>query len=174
MPGLRVHHRSRAHGSKWPVTRARMPMRQEGGSISMTARSSLVLEGDVCITGKVKIDGALVIKAAPGSCLFVLTRASTGDSTGDCLNRHKTQTQNTPHRRHLVSVTVETGQPVCRSCSQQQKCRALALLSRNVWPRATLLIDALGLAGARFEGVGWRLGCQERGLVACAGSRQQG
>jgi hypothetical protein len=44
-----------------------MPMRQEGGSISMTARSSLVLEGDVCITGKVKIDGALVIKAAPGS-----------------------------------------------------------------------------------------------------------
>ena len=43
----------------------------------MTARSSLVLEGDVCITGKVNIDGALVIKAAPGSCLLVLTRVST-------------------------------------------------------------------------------------------------
>ena len=32
----------------------------------MTARSSLVLQGDVCIAGKVEIDGALVIKAAPG------------------------------------------------------------------------------------------------------------
>lgn len=37
----------------------------------MTARSSLVLQGDVCIAGKVEIDGALVIKAAPGAKVVV-------------------------------------------------------------------------------------------------------
>jgi hypothetical protein len=43
----------------------------DGASLTMTSRSSLVLEGDVIFTGKVTIDGALVIKAQQGATVTV-------------------------------------------------------------------------------------------------------
>ena len=38
-----------------------------GSALSMTARSSLVLQGDVTFEGEVSLDGALVIKASHGA-----------------------------------------------------------------------------------------------------------
>mmetsp|Transcript_23078 Transcript_23078/g.46707 ORF Transcript_23078/g.46707 Transcript_23078/m.46707 type:complete len:582 (-) Transcript_23078:386-2131(-) len=45
--------------------------RLAGGELSVSARSSLVLEGDISFQGKVTVDGALVIRAAPGAKVVV-------------------------------------------------------------------------------------------------------
>eukprot|EP00961_Rhodomonas_salina_P298687 3938296-Rhodomonas_salina.2 len=45
--------------------------RVEGAEVSVSGRSAVVLEGDITLQGKVSVDGALVIKAAPGAKVLV-------------------------------------------------------------------------------------------------------